>query len=67
MNKDTNDGRFRGNTLVIGRTGRDKTTFVQNLAINRMFGDLKKVDWTSKIELSKKERSRFHFVLKIHL
>ena len=67
MNKDTNDGRFPGNILVIGQTGCDKTTFVQNLAINSMFGDLKKVDWISKIELSKKERSRLHFVLKICL
>ena len=46
------DGKFEGNVLVVGRTGRGKTTFVQNLARNKLFGDIKEVFWISKIDLS---------------
>ena len=46
------DGKFEGNILVVGRTGCGKTTFVQNLGKNQMFGDIKKVLWISKISLS---------------
>ena len=47
------DGRFDGNILVVSRTGCGKTTFVQNLAENKLFGDIKEVFWISKIDLSK--------------
>ena len=47
------DAKFEGNVLVIGRTGCSKTTFVQNLAKNRMFGEIKKALWLSKISLSR--------------
>ena len=46
------DGKFEGNILVVGRTGCGKTTFVQNLGKNQMFGDIKEVLWISKISLS---------------
>ena len=46
------NGRFDGNILV-GRTGCGKTTFVQNLAENNLFGDIKHVFGVSKIDLSK--------------
>ena len=36
----------------MGRTSCGKTTFVQNLAKNQLFGDIKAVYWISKIELS---------------
>ena len=49
----TYDGKFEGNILIAGRTGCGKTTFVQNLGKNRLFGDVKEVYWISKIELSK--------------
>ena len=48
----TYDAKFEGNILVVGRTGCGKTTFVQNLGKNRLFGDIKEVYWVSKIELS---------------
>ena len=38
--KYTFDGKFRGNILIVGRTGRGKTTFVQNLGKNELFGDI---------------------------
>ena len=43
---------LKGNILVVGRTGCWKTTFVQNLGKNKMFGDIKEVFWISKIALS---------------
>ena len=47
------DARSVGNILVVGQTGCGKTTFVQNLVLNRIFGEIKTVDWVSKIKLSK--------------
>lgn len=49
--------KFEGNTLTVGRAGCSKTTFVQNLGKNKLFGDIKEVHLISKIELSK-ERGR---------
>ena len=51
------DGKFEGNILVLGRTECGKTTFIQNLAINEFFGDLKTVKWVSGIRLSKKREA----------
>ena len=47
------DAKFEGNILIIGQTGCGKTTFVQSLAKNKMFGNIKEVFWLSKISLSK--------------
>ena len=48
------DGKFEGNILVVGRTGCGKTTFIQNLGKNRMFGnDIIEDFWVSKIFLNK--------------
>ena len=49
----TYDGRFFGNILVVGQTCCGKTSFVQNLGKNKIFGDIKTLDWISKLELSK--------------
>ena len=38
--------------LVVGRTGCRKTTFVQNLGKEKLFGDIEEVYWISNIELS---------------
>lgn len=45
-------GTFEGNILVVGQTGCGKTTFIQILAKNHMFGDLKEIFQISKISLS---------------
>ena len=37
MKATTYNGRFSENVLVVGQTGRGKTTFIQNLGKNRMF------------------------------
>ena len=44
------DGKFHGNILVVGRTGCGKTTFIQKLGKNKLFGsELTDVFWVSKI------------------
>ena len=42
---------FKRNTKYVGRTGCGKTTFIQNLGKNNMFGEIKEVTWISKIPL----------------
>ena len=37
-NEYTYDGQFHGNILVVGRTGCGKTTFIQKLGKNKLFG-----------------------------
>ena len=44
-------GKFNGNILIFGETGCGKTTFIQNLAKNRLFEDLKEKFFLSKITL----------------
>ena len=46
------DGTFNGNMLVVGQARCGKTSFVQKLGKNKMFGSIESVDWISKIELS---------------
>ena len=35
------DGNFEGNILIVGQTGCGKTLFIQNIAENSLFGELK--------------------------
>ena len=51
------DGKFIGNILVVGRTECGKTSFVQRLALNNFFGELKKVKWVSGIYLTKEREA----------
>ena len=53
--KYTYDSKFEGNILIVGRTVCGKTTFVQNLAKDKLFGQITEVYWVSKIELSKEQ------------
>lgn len=52
------DGKFEGNILIIGRTRCRKTTFVQNLGKNKLFGDITTVYWISKITLSEEREEK---------
>ena len=51
------NGKFSGNILIVGRTECGKTTFMQKLALNNFFGNLKKAEWVSGIRLSKKREA----------
>ena len=49
----TYDRKFHGNILVVGRTGCGKTTFIQKLGKNKLFGsEISDIFWVSKIVLS---------------
>ena len=61
------NGKFKGSILIVGRTGCGKTTFVQNLGKNKLFGDVKEVYWISKIELSKDREDNIRDCLLIRL
>ena len=52
MERYTYDRKFKGNILIVGRTGCGKTTFMQKLALNKFLGVLKKVEWVSYIPLT---------------
>ena len=46
------DGQFRGNILVVGKTGSEKTYFIQQLAVNNFFGDILTCYWVSGVSIS---------------
>ena len=48
------DRTLSGNILVLGSSGSGKTSLVQEIASNSMFGKLEGVYWVSGINLSKK-------------
>ena len=49
----TYNGKLNGNILIVGRTGCGKTTFIQQLWKNKLFGaEITDVFWVSKIILS---------------
>ena len=50
--KYSHDGKFEGNILIFRQTGCGKTTFIQNIAKNNLFSELKEIFWISKIPLS---------------
>ena len=53
----TYNRKFEGNILIVGRTGCGKTTFIQELGKNKLFGDdITDVFWVSKIILTKERR-----------
>ena len=57
------DAKFEGNILVVGRTGCGKTTFVQNLGKNKMFGEIKEVTWLLKVSLSRERKKLLRALL----
>ena len=52
------DRTSEGNILVVGRAVCGKTTLVQSIAKNEMFGSLKEVIWASKMLLSKEREDQ---------
>ena len=43
---------------MVGRTGCGKTSFVQHLAVNNIFGKLEKAEWVSQIALSERKEAQ---------
>ena len=47
------DAKFEGNILVLGQTACGKTTFIQNLAKNKLFDKIKDVTCLTKFTFLK--------------
>ena len=60
------DGQFIGNILVVGRTGCGKTTFIEKLAKNKLFGEqIKHVFGFQKLLYHMKEKKLLEKILLI--
>ena len=55
------DSQFRGNVLVVGKTGCGKTTFLQKLGLYIFFGKIVKTKWVSRIEIDEKCKAEIQF------
>ena len=53
MQNNIYDAQFRGNVLIVGKTGCGKTHFVQKLGLSNFFGKIVKTEWILPIPLSK--------------
>ena len=51
------DGQFRGNMLVVGKTGCGKTHLLQKLAVNKFFGKLVKTECVGGIDIDKRREA----------
>ena len=56
--KYTYDGKFNSNILAVAQPGCGKTTFIQNLAKNKLLRKLKEIFWLTKITLSKEREKK---------
>ena len=54
------DGKMSENLLVLGSTGTGKTTLVQEMRENSVFGKPEVDYWISKVELSKQREAEMH-------
>ena len=52
------DDQFRGNVLLVGKTGCGKITFLEKLGINNFFGNLVKTEWISRIDIDEKREAK---------
>ena len=57
------NGQFNGNILLVWRTGCGKTTFLEKLAINKIFGQIIKTEWVSSIESDAAREAEINLVL----
>ena len=65
------DDQFYGNVLVVGCTGCGKTTFLEKLKVNNIFGDIIKTELTSGIDIDKQREaeigSYFSTQIQVHI
>ena len=52
------NGQFQWHILVVGRTGCDKTTFLEKLGLNNFFGNIIKTEWISGIDIDKQREAK---------
>ena len=73
MQNNIYNAHLRGNILIFGKTGCEKTHFVQKLGLNQFFGRIIKTEWVSSVPLSKSREAEiqscfnskveFHYVI----
>ena len=61
------EATFTNNILVLGQIGSGKTSFVQSLGKNKIFGSNLSVNWVSKINLTKIEMMKLDNVLPLQM
>ena len=65
------DDQFYGNVLVVGCIGCGKTTFLEKLEVNNIFGDIIKTELTSGIDIDKQREaeigSYFSTQIQVHI
>ena len=59
--KSSFDGKFEGNILIVGRTRCGKTTFVQNLGKNKLFGNITTVYGFQKLAFEERRKNKRKF------
>ena len=52
------DDQFRGNVLLVGKTGCGKIIFLEKFGINNFFGNLVKTEWISRIDIDEKREAK---------
>ena len=69
-NKANYNGQFRGNMLVVGKTGCGKTYLLQKLALNKFFGKLVKTESVTGIKINEQREAEvqtcFSIKVKLH-
>ena len=55
--KNSYDGKIYGNLLFLGSSASEKTTIVQEMVSNSMFGKLEVAQWISAAKLSKERQA----------
>ena len=60
MQSNIYDAQFRGNILIVGKTGCGKIYFAQKLGLHNFFLKIVKVEWVSSFQLSKSREAEIH-------
>ena len=55
------DVNITGNVLIVRRTGCRKTYFMQKLAVNKFFGNLRRIEWVSHIDLDEEREAEVEY------
>ena len=60
MQSNISDAQFRGNVLIVGKTGYGKTYFAQKLGLHNFFVKIVKVEWVSSVLLNQGRQKFSH-------
>ena len=52
-----NNGQFSRNVLAVGKTGCEKTHFLQKLGLNKFFSNSVKTEWVSSTDIDEEREA----------